>query len=86
MRLDEERQHSIELSAVGDLGHRVLGHFGMERFALFFERDFRLGVLQQHRRSAQLPVAANDWNRVEVDGDMLSLAAEDFERKLHAAA
>ena len=39
--------------AIGDFGHRVLRHLGVERLALLFERNLGLGVLQQHRGAAQ---------------------------------
>ena len=80
-------EHPVEFGAIGDLRQRVFGDLGVERLALFFERRFGRGVVQQHRRALQHAVVAADGNRVQVDRHILALAAHDVDaaNRLNAA-
>ena len=74
---DEVVEHPVELGPIGHLRHRILGHLGVQRLALFFERRFRRNVVQQHGRAVDRAVVAADRNRVQIDRHVPALPAHD---------
>ena len=75
--LDEQRLHAIEFRAIGHLGERILVTSACRRLAAFFERSFRLGIVQQHRGALQATVGTEDGNRVQIDWHEIALPTEN---------
>ena len=66
MGFDEQGQHTVELRTIGDLGHGVFGHLGVQGFALLFERCLGLSIVQQNRRALHFAIRGMNGNRMQV--------------------